>query len=410
MVLNESLDKKIIPIAGGKGGVGKSVLSVNLALSLAVSDKKTIIIDLDMGGANIHTVLGMKNTNPGIASFLQDKNRSFKSLILDTPFKNLQFIPGDTLSYGMADITEKQKKDIIYEIQDLDADYIIMDLGAGSSFNTIDFFLISNSGLIITTPQAGAVMNAYTFLKNLTIRFLQKAFASNKKMEAYLKKNIKRMLPGTNLTLAHLLHEIGMEEPETKEKALAYLEVLQPKVILNMMEEEDDFQMAENLSGLVKKDLLIDMECLGAILFDRNIDDSLHSRHPFLLEYQDSLTAQQIYRIGQKIAQSRNFPELPIDYTEYRDSFELSKIETQNDFELYNQIKESEGGNAGGDAVDIDQLMEVIEIQQKKIQELQQTVRMMGLGQRGQGGGGLLGGGGSGVGGLLGGSGGGLFD
>ncbi len=381
MVLNESLDKKIIPIAGGKGGVGKSVLSVNIALSLAVSDKKTIIIDLDLGGANLHTVLGMKNTNPGIASYLQDKNRSFKSLILDTPFKNLQFIPGDTLSYGMADITDKQKKEILFEIQDLDADYVIIDLGAGTSFNTIDFFLISNSGLIVTTPQAGAVMNAYTFLKNLTIRFLQKAFASNKKMEAYLKKNIKRMLPGTNLTLAHLLHEIGQEEPETMEKALTYLEVLQPKVILNMMEEKEDFQMAANLAGLVKKDLLVDMECLGAILFDRNIDDSLHNRHPFILEFQETLTAQQIFRIGQKIAQSRNFPELPLDYSEYRDSFELSQIETDNDFELYEQIKaaESQPDNGG---YDVDQLLEVIEIQQKKIQELQQTVRMMGLGDK----------------------------
>ncbi|QEN07818.1 MinD/ParA family protein [Oceanispirochaeta crateris] len=383
MVLNESLDKKIIPIAGGKGGVGKSVLSVNIALSLAISDKRTILIDLDLGGANLHTVLGMKNTNPGIASFLQDKDRSFKSLILDTPFKNLQFIPGDTLSYGMADITEKQKKEILFEIQDLDADYIIMDLGAGSSFNTIDFFLVSNSGLIITTPQAGSVMNSYTFLKNLTIRFLQKAFASNKNMEAYLKKNIKRMLPGTNLTLAHLLHEIGLEEPETRDKALAYLEVLQPKVILNMMEEEEDFQMAMNLSSLVKKDLLIELECLGAILYDKGINDSLHNRHPFLLEYQDSLTAQQIFRIGQKIAQSRNFPELPLDYSEYKDSFELTQIETENDFEIYRQIKQSEDQASLPEGYDLEQLMEIIEKQHEKIQELQQTVKMMSLGQKG---------------------------
>ncbi|MDA3955594.1 P-loop NTPase [Oceanispirochaeta sp.] len=383
MVLNESLDKKIIPIAGGKGGVGKSVMSVNIALSLAISDKRTILIDLDLGGANLHTVLGMKNTNPGIASYLQDKDRSFKSLIMDTPFKNLQFIPGDTLSFGMADINEKQKKEILFEIQDLDADYIIIDLGAGSSFNTIDFFLVSNSGLIITTPQAGSIMNSYTFLKNLTIRFLQKAFASNKNMEAYLKKNIKRMLPGTNLTLAHLLHEIGLEEPETKDKALAYLEVLQPKVILNMMEEEDDFQMAVNLSGLVKKDLLIDLECLGAILYDKNINDSLHNRHPFILEFQDTLTAQQIFRIGQKIAQSRNFPELPLDYSEYRDSFELTQIENENDFELYRQIKNNEGRSSLPEGYDLDQLMEIIEKQQQKIQELQQTVKMMSLGDKG---------------------------
>jgi len=383
LVLNESLEKKIIPIAGGKGGVGKSVLSVNIALSLAISDKKTILIDLDLGGANLHTILGIKNTNPGVASFLQDKDKSFKSLILETPFKNLYFIPGDTLSYGMADITDKQKKQILFEIQDLDADYIILDLGAGSSFNTIDFFLVSNSGLIVTTPQAGSIMNAYTFLKNLTIRFLQKAFASNRKMDDYLKKNIKRMLPGTNLTLAHLLHEIGMEEPETRDKALAYLEVLQPKVIINMMDEEEDFKMASNLAGLVKRDLLINLECLGAVLFDRNINDSLHDRHPFLMQYQDTLTAQQIFRIGQKIAQSRNFPELPLDYTEYKDSFELTEIESMNDFELFRQIKAAEEKSTLPEGYDLDQLLDIIEKQQAKIQELQQTVKMLGLGQKG---------------------------
>ena len=384
MVLNESLDKKIIPVAGGKGGVGKSVLAVNIALSLAVSDKKTILIDLDLGGANLHTVLGMKNTNPGVATYLQYRDRSFKSLILETPYKNLSFIPGDTLSYGMADITEKQKKEVLLEIQDLDADYIILDLGAGSSFNTIDFFLVSNSGLMVTTPQAGAVMNAYTFLKNLTIRFLQKAFASNKKMEAYLKKNIKRMLPGTDLTLAHLLEEIGREDPAAMEKALAYLEVLQPKIILNMIEEEEDLQMAQNLSRLVKRDLLIDLECLGTVLFDRDIDVSLHNRHPFILEYQETLTAQQIFRIGQKIAQSRNFPDMPLDYGEYNDSFGLSKIETENDFEIYRQIKEEreKQNSALPEGYDLDQLLEIIEKQQNKIQELQQTVRMMGLGEK----------------------------
>jgi len=229
-------------------------------------------------------------------------------------------------------------------------------------------------------------MNAYTFLKNLTIRFLQKAFASNKKMESYLKKNIKRMLPGTDLTLAHLLQEIGEEEPETMEKALAYLDVLQPKIILNMIEDEEDLHMARNLSGLVKKDLLVNLECLGAVLYDKMIDDSLHNRSPFLIENQDTLTAQQIFRLGQKIAQSRNFPELPLDYSEYKDSFELSKIETENDFELYRKIKEVEEQNESG-GMDVEQLMEVIEIQQKKIQELQQTVKMMSFGQKGAPGG-----------------------
>ncbi|OQY33358.1 MAG: hypothetical protein B6241_08015 [Spirochaetaceae bacterium 4572_59] len=381
MVLNETIEKKIIPIAGGKGGVGKSILSVNIALSLAISDKKTILIDMDLGGANLHTILGIKNTNPGIGTYLQDRRKTFRSLVIDTPYKNLKFIPGDTLSYGMADITEAQKKDIMKEIQELDADYIIMDLGAGSSFNTIDFFLISNSGLIVTTPHASSILNAYSFTKNLTIRFLHKAFCKNKKMDNYLKKNIRRMLPGINLTLAHLLEEIGREEPHTMEKAFAFLEVLQPKMILNMVEEEEDFQMADNLGQLIAKDLLVNMDCMGTVLYDRDINESVHKRTPFLIEHQDSLTAQQIFRIGQKIVQSKHFPDLPLDLNEYSNSYELAQIETENDFRIFKQMKnEIEQGNQP--EYDIDQLMEIIEKQQKTIHELQGTVRMMGLGNQ----------------------------
>jgi len=174
------------------------------------------------------------------------------------------------------------------------------------------------------------------------------------------------------------------------EKAKAYLEVLQPKMILNMVEEEDDFQMAENLGQLISKDLLINMDCLGTILFDRDINESLHNRRPFLMEHQDSLSAQQIFRIGQKIVQSRHFPDLPLDLNEYKNSYELAHIETENDFFLHQQIKEELERSAKPE-YDIDQLMEIIEKQQQKIQELQNTVRMMGLGNQG-GGGGALGG------------------
>ena len=389
MVLNETVEKKIIPIAGGKGGVGKSVLSVNIALSLAISDKKTILVDMDLGGANLHTILGIKNTNPGIGTYLQDKKRTFQSLVIETPYKNLHFIPGDTLSYGMADITDIQKKEIMKELQELDADYIILDLGAGSSFNTIDFFLISNSGLIVTTPHASSIMNAYSFTKNLTIRFLHKAFSRHKKMESYLRKNIKRMLPGSNLTLAHLLEEVGKEDPEIRDKATAYLEVLQPKLILNMMEEQEDFQMAENLGQLIYKDLLVEMECLGTVLYDKEIDESLHNRQPFLLDHQDTITAQQIFRLGQKIVQSRHFPEMPLDISSYGSSFGLAQIETENDFELYRKIQE-EIEKQNQSEYDVDQLMEIIEKQQEKIRELQSTIRMMGLG--GGGGGNPMGG------------------
>jgi hypothetical protein len=110
------------------------------------------------------------------------------------------------------------------------------------------------------------------------------------------------------------------------------------------------------------------------------------------MEHKDSLTAQQIYRIGQKIVQSRHFPDLPLDLNEYSSSYELAQIETENDFMIFRQMKEDQEKGAQPE-YNIDQLMEIIEKQQQKIQELQNTVRMMGFGnQSGNGGGGPLGG------------------
>jgi flagellar biosynthesis protein FlhG len=70
MVINENVSKKIIPIAGGKGGVGKTIITANLAIELAKNGKNVVVIDLDLGGSNLHTYLGMKNTKLGIGNFL----------------------------------------------------------------------------------------------------------------------------------------------------------------------------------------------------------------------------------------------------------------------------------------------------------------------------------------------------
>jgi len=70
MVICENVRRKIIPVASGKGGVGKSVIAANMSLALAQSGKSTVAMDLDLGGSNLHTLLGIKNTQAGIGNFL----------------------------------------------------------------------------------------------------------------------------------------------------------------------------------------------------------------------------------------------------------------------------------------------------------------------------------------------------
>ena len=144
MVVTQKRKSKIIPIASGKGGVGKTELCANLGVRLGQLGKKTVLIDLDMGGSNLHSALNMKNKNPGVGNYLSDKKLSFDSLIVETGYSNVSFIPGDVLVAGTPNLTYGQKNGLLKQIEKIDADYILLDLGSGASNNVVDFFLISN--------------------------------------------------------------------------------------------------------------------------------------------------------------------------------------------------------------------------------------------------------------------------
>ena len=92
------MDRTIIPIASGKGGVGKSFLAANLAVALAQLWKKVVVADLDFGGSNLHTCLGLHNNHPGIGDFLRARYGELKDLLVATEEENLKLLAGDVRS------------------------------------------------------------------------------------------------------------------------------------------------------------------------------------------------------------------------------------------------------------------------------------------------------------------------
>ena len=87
----------ILPIASGKGGVGKSNTAVNLAIILAKKGKRVVLIDLDFGGANLHTLLGLKNNHAGLGNFIDKQTSEFSEMIQGNQVENLHFVAGDCL-------------------------------------------------------------------------------------------------------------------------------------------------------------------------------------------------------------------------------------------------------------------------------------------------------------------------
>ena len=94
----------LIPIGSGKGGVGKTVFAANLGVVLASRGKTVVLVDLDLGGANLHTCLGVRNTHPGVGSIVWKKEKRLENLIVPTGVDRLFLVPGDNLLPGTANL------------------------------------------------------------------------------------------------------------------------------------------------------------------------------------------------------------------------------------------------------------------------------------------------------------------
>ena len=152
-------------VAGGKGGVGKSVLAANLAVAVARRGLRCLLIDADLGGGNQHTLFGIEAPRTTLDAFLQGDEKELSSVATPTRFHGLSLVYRASDALGAANPKHSQKQKFIRHLRKADADVVILDLGAGTSFNTLDLFLTARVQLVVTTPELTAIQNAYGFIK-----------------------------------------------------------------------------------------------------------------------------------------------------------------------------------------------------------------------------------------------------
>ena len=153
IVLDSMVSEPIIwPIAGGKGGTGKSTMVANIGVGLSLLGYKVILVDGDLGGSDLHLFFDQISPPRSLSTFLTKEVSSLQDVLLPTPNENLHLVCGGSELVGMANLSYMAKSKLLRHIKSLDADYILIDLGAGSAYNTLDLFTLSNNGIIVCTP------------------------------------------------------------------------------------------------------------------------------------------------------------------------------------------------------------------------------------------------------------------
>jgi flagellar biosynthesis protein FlhG len=298
----------VIPVAGGKGGVGKTLFTANLGLALAGLGCSTVVVDLDLGNSNLHSLLGMPNRFPGIGDYLRVGAEPLESFLVDTGVPRLRLLPGDGRMPFMANITHAQKMRLLTALRALPGDYVLLDLGAGCAFHTLDFFAMTDAGMILTSPEYPATMSALVFLKNMLLRKIEKALPKNPELADLLNGAYIQPMQAPQMTVSSLLTLAAEMDPDAGRRIREVCARCRPRLIFNMGDHPDDLKELDTLDRTIRQILSIEVDFFGFVFSDPAVRAAIRQGKALLTSNPESRAARDILQIATRVTRFWSAP------------------------------------------------------------------------------------------------------
>lgn len=273
----------IVSVGSGKGGVGKSVVAANLAMLLAKRGKRVVLADLDVGGADAHILFGLLNPPLTLTDFVERRVERLEDVLQPIsahPF--LQLIPGTGDTLATANLPYAKKKRLIRHFRQLQADVIIVDIGAGTSYHALDFFLMADHYLTVATPDPTSVLDLYRFIKLAAIRRVLSAFLSRDVVSETLSER-------DFCSIEEVIQAVGETDPNARETASRTLQGFQPHLIVNRVSGKSRVNVLQ-LKKLLKEYVGGELAMLGEIPDDPAMTRAVRSYLP-VVEFEPTAPA-----------------------------------------------------------------------------------------------------------------------
>ena len=254
--VNKSESTRIICVASGKGGVGKTNFIVNLAITLRRFGKKILIIDADLGLANVDVIIG-QSPKLNLSHFL-DGYYKLEDIINEGP-EGIKYIAGGSGINSLLNLSKSQLQSIVnsFALIEKEYDYLLIDTGAGISNNVTEFALSSGEIILVTTPEPTSITDAYAYIKIIS------------------KKNNNTKF----------------------------------SIVVNMVNNVNEGNIAaEKLISTCSKFLNIKPDYIGSIVREQLVVEAIKLQMPYVLHIPNSTASENIYEIANKINDS-NIPE-----------------------------------------------------------------------------------------------------
>jgi flagellar biosynthesis protein FlhG len=287
--------RRVVAVGGGRGGVGKTLLTVNLAVYFAQLGREVVVCDTDPFGSNLHAVLGLE-TPPIVTSEALDEG---KAQPVPTIVPGLRILPTAYDPMTATPVRTGRGSQWSRHLQKLDVDYVLLNLGASTTASTLDLFLAADVGICVTAPEPLAVETTYRFCRALYLRVLRRALMKERFKLRIVERVIAALPPMA--TPPEIVAEIRRYDESVAAVAAQEMLKVRPHLVVGQTRLRSDLELGPAMASVSERFLGISLDYLGHIEHDDAVWLTVRRRQPLLIDSPTSKSARNIERVARRI-------------------------------------------------------------------------------------------------------------
>ncbi|MCX6117689.1 MAG: P-loop NTPase [Proteobacteria bacterium] len=315
-IVPETSSPLVIAVGGGKGGVGKSMISANLAARFARLGFRVAALDMDCGGSNLHTYFGLTGLNHCLGDFLVHSKCAIRDTLSPTPIEGLHVAASQRDdAWSVADSLSSTGMSQLWSgIQSLGRadhgtkyDVVIIDLGAGSARHTIDLFCTAHLGVIAALPEPTSVENSYLFLRTLLFRLIE-----NTGFHLNMQSEVSRIVAnlagdahfGAAKSYTEKLRLMYQTDPHVVGSVASVLAGRTIGIVMNQTRSQADIDIGKAMEMAGQRYFGFTSQFLGYLNYDEAAWKSLRNKRLLLVDFPQALIAKRIAELSHSILRS----------------------------------------------------------------------------------------------------------
>lgn len=293
----------ILAVGGGKGGVGKSIVSANLGATMAQFGYRVLVVDLDLGCSNLHSHFGVSMPKRSLVDFLITKSASFRDILQPTPVQGVALVAGGREEAWAEHLSQPTEylpalwQALLASRQQYKVDIVLLDLGAGTHRHTMDFFSAAHLGLVTVLPEPTSIENAYVFFKMTLWKLIDNVGMRLQQVETA--QDIKAALTtmaGSTLTngYASSLRELQKSYPQFIQELLQVIQARCLGIIVNQTRDQSDIDLGSSMEHICQKYFGLPTKYIGYLNYDEAVLKSLKNRRLLVSDFPHSMIAKRL--------------------------------------------------------------------------------------------------------------------